>query len=88
MKFFTRTSTKNSDEHWTYSVGHFFQDSLNTRTIRDTKGAIKIVQEQNRSATARSKHIDIKLQSMKDAVLEGVIKVRYVHEVLRKVTVL
>ena len=43
----------------------------------DNQGAIKIVQ--NRSATARSKHIDIKLQSMKDAVLEGVIKVRYVQ---------
>ena len=39
----------------------------------DNQGAIKIVQ--SRSDTARSKHIDIKLQTMKDAVLEGVIKV-------------
>ena len=43
----------------------------------DNQGAIKIVQ--NRSATARSKHIDITLQSMKYSVLEGVIKVRYVQ---------
>ena len=32
---------------------------------------------QNRVSTARSKHIDIKLQCMKRAVLEGLIKAQY-----------
>ena len=56
---------------------------INTNLIQgvvlytDNQGSLKMLQ--NRVSTARSKHIDIKLQCMKRAVLEGLIKAQYIE---------
>ena len=43
----------------------------------DNQGAIKIMK--NEASSGRTKHVDIKLQFLKEAVLKGEVDIRYVN---------